>query len=154
MSATSVTQHVRAPRTAVFRALIDPVSVAAWRVPDGMDSEVHELDAREGGAFRVSLHYRRPTGSGKSSAATDTFHGRFLELVRDERVVEALEFETDDPQLRGEMTITTRLTDADGGTDVSLVHEGVPPGVRPEDNELGTRMALARLAALVEAERR
>jgi hypothetical protein len=30
------------------------------------------------------------------------------------------------------------------------MHEGIPPGVRLADNEMGTRMALDKLAALVE----
>ena len=59
--------------------------------------------------------------------------------------------ETTDPALRGEMTITTTLADADGGADVLLVYEGLPRGVPIADNETGTRMALAKLAALVEA---
>jgi activator of Hsp90 ATPase-like protein len=58
--------------------------------------------------------------------------------------------ETDDAELRGEMTITTTLTDAGVGTDVTMLHEGLPPGVPPEDNETGTAMALAKLAALLE----
>lgn len=62
-----------------------------------------------------------------------------------------LEFETADPGLRGEMTITTTLADADGGTEVVFLHEGIPSGVPPADNETGTRMALANLAALVGA---
>jgi hypothetical protein len=61
------------------------------------------------------------------------------------------EFETADPALRGEMTITITLVDADGGTDLHAVHDGLPPGVAPADNELGWRLALAKLAALVEA---
>jgi hypothetical protein len=65
-------------------------------------------------------------------------------------VVEVFEFETADPQLRGEMTLTTTLVDVDGGTEVVVVHEGVPPGVPIADNETGTRMALDRLAAFVE----
>ena len=65
-------------------------------------------------------------------------------------MVEVLEFETDDPALRGVMTMTTTLTDADGGTDVHVVHEGVPDAVPVADNETGTRMALANLARLVE----
>lgn len=68
-----------------------------------------------------------------------------------ELVVEVDEFETEDPALRGEMTITIRLTDADGGTRVLAVHDGLPPGVSPADNETGWRMALAKLAAFVEA---
>jgi hypothetical protein len=52
------------------------------------------------------------------------------------------------------MTVTITLVDADGGTDVLGVHAGLPPGVPPADNETGWRMALAKLAALVEADER
>jgi hypothetical protein len=71
--------------------------------------------------------------------------------VPDEQVVEVLEFETADPGLRGEMTITTTLTEAGGGTEVLIVHEGIPDKIPAADNEMGTRMALAHLARLVEA---
>ncbi len=77
-------------------------------VPDGMTSHVHTFDAREGGAFRISLTYEAPTGMGKTTAHTDTHHGRFMKLVPNERVVEVVEFETPDPALQGEMTITNR----------------------------------------------
>ncbi|MDT7580890.1 MAG: hypothetical protein QOK35_2154, partial [Pseudonocardiales bacterium] len=40
--------------------------------------------------------------------------------------------------------------DVDGGTAVTGRHENLPPGVRPEDNELGWRMSMGKLAALVE----
>ena len=102
--------------------------------------------AREGGAIRVSLTYDEPTGTGKTTSRTDTYRGRFVKLVRNQRVVEADEFETDDPALRGEMTITISLADADGGTDLVAVHDGLPRGVSP-----AWQMALAKLAALVEA---
>jgi len=116
-----------------------------------MTSNVHEFDAREGGSFRISLTYDAPTATGKTTAHTDTYHGHFAKLVPNEQVVEVLEFETADPDLRGVMTITTTLADADGGTDVLVVHEGIPGGVATSDNETGTRMSLANLAALVEA---
>ncbi len=140
-----------APRSDVYRALLDADAVARWRVPDGMSSQVHEFDAREGGSFRVSLTYDAPARTGKSAQNTDTYHGHFVKLVPDEQVVEVFEFETDDPALRGEMTITTTLTDADDGTDVVIVHEGLPDSVPPADNETGTRMSLDNLARLVEA---
>ena len=150
---TRVHRHVDAPRAVVYRLLLDPAALARWRVPDGMTAEVHELDAREGGAVRVSLTYAEATGTGKTAEHTDTYHGRFVRLVPDELVVEAHEFETDDPTLRGEMVSTIALADAPGGgTDVVGVHENLPPGVRAEDNETGWRMALAKLAALAEAE--
>ena len=150
MQATHVRRHVRAPRARVYRALLDAGAIAAWRVPDGMTSVVHEFDAREGGSFRISLSYDAPDRAGKTAAATDTYHGRFERLVPGERVVEVVEFETDDPGLRGEMTITTTLADAGDGTDVSIVHEGLPDSVPAADNEAGTRMSLDNLARLVE----
>jgi uncharacterized protein YndB with AHSA1/START domain len=147
---TQVSWHVRAPRQAVYRALLDVDAIAAWRVPDGMSSHVHEFDPREDGSFRISLTYDTPGQAGKSAAHTDTYHGRFLRLVPDEQVIEEFEFETDDPDLRSTMTMTTTLTDAGDGTDVLVRHEGVPDRVPAADNETGTRMALAKLARLVE----
>jgi uncharacterized protein YndB with AHSA1/START domain len=69
----------------------------------------------------------------------------------DERVVEVDEFETQDAALRGLMTITITLADADGGTHLLAVHDGLPPGVSSADSEAGWRMALEKLAAFVEA---
>jgi uncharacterized protein YndB with AHSA1/START domain len=150
MSSTRISRRVNAPRASVYRALIDARAVAAWRVPPGMTSHVHVFEPREGGSIRISLTYDAPTGTGKTTAHTDTYHGRFLKLVPDEQVVEVVEFETAESALRGEMTITISLADADGGTDVIAVHDGVPSGVSPADNETGWRLSLARLAALVE----
>ncbi|WP_405641545.1 SRPBCC domain-containing protein [Streptomyces sp. NBC_00019] len=150
MYSTRVSCRVNAPRAAVYRMLVDADALARWRVPEGMSSEVHAFDAREGGAFRISLTYDLPTGTGKSGSHTDTYHGRFLQLVPDERVVEEFEFETGDPALRGTMTMTTTLTDVAGGTEVVVLHEGIPDAVPADQNEEGTRMALAHLARLVE----
>lgn len=151
-AATRVQQHVDAPRAVVYRLLLDPAAVARWKVPDGMTAIVHRFEPREGGAIRVSLVYDAPTAAGKSAEHTDTYHGRFVRLVPDELVVEADEFETDDPALRGEMISTIALADAPGGgTIVTGVHEGLPSAVSAEDNETGWRMALAKLAALAEA---
>ena len=151
MSSTRLRRHINAPRARVYRALIDPIDVVRWKVPTGMTSRVHQYDAREGGAIRVSLTYDAPTGTGKTSSQTDTYHGRFVRLVPNEQVIEIDEFETADPGLQGEMTITITLKDADGGTELVAAHDGLPPGVPPADNEAGWREALDRLAALVEA---
>ncbi len=150
MSATRISCHINASRAAVYRALLDARAVAKWKVPDGMTCHVHTIDAREGGSFRISLTYDALTGTGKTTAHTDTYHGRFVKLVPNEQIVELDEFETRDPTLRGEVTITITLADRDGGTDLLAVHEGLPPGVSPADNEVGWQMALAKLAALVE----
>ncbi len=155
MSTTELARTMAAPRHDVYRALLDPEAVQQWMVPDGMSAEVHSFDPVEGGTFRISLTYDQRTGSGKTSAQTDTFHGTFALLVPDHEIVQLVEFETDDPSMQGEMTITYQLTDAglaDGtiGTMVTGSHEGLPPGIPVAENELGWRMSMAKLARLVE----
>src|SRR3954470_7243047 len=130
MSTTRVRCTIRAPREAVYRALLDP---ASWRFPAEMTCEVHELDAREGGRLRISLTYEAPDRVGKTQGRTDSYRGRFVRLVPNELVVEEDEFETDDPELQGVMTSTIRLFDADGATELVATHEGLPPGVAPAD---------------------
>ena len=150
VSSTRISRHIDAPRAAVYRALIDARAVATWMVPDGMSSHIHTFDAREGGAFRISLTYDQLTGTGKTTAHTDTYHGRFVELVPNERVAQVVEFETSDPGMQGEMTITFTLSDARGGTDLLAIHDRLPPGLSPADNATGWRMSLDKLATLVE----
>ncbi len=153
MASTCISRHMNAPRARVYKSLIDAGAIAKWKVPTGMTCQVHEFEGREGGAFRISLTYDEQTGTGKTTAQTDTYRGRFVTLVPNERVVEVDEFETANPALRGEMTITITLSDADGGTNVLAVHDGLPPGLSASDNEAGWRMALDKLADLVEARR-
>jgi uncharacterized protein YndB with AHSA1/START domain len=150
-ASTKVSRTIRAPRRAVYEACLDPAAIAAWRVPDNMKAQVHAFDAHEGGTYRMSLTYRDPRQSpgGKTSEDTDTFQGRFVELVPDEKIVEAVAFDTRDPGFAGEMKMTTLLADADGGTEVTMLCQDLPPGIRPEDNEEGTRQALHKLAALL-----
>src|SRR5215218_4242507 len=150
MSSTGVTRHLHAPRARVYRAFIDAKAVETWMVPTGMTSQVHVFEGREGGAFRISLTYDAPTAAGKTTAHTDTYHGRFVTLVPNERIVQVVEFETADPAMQGEMTITVTLRDVDGGTELVAVHDGLPPGVSTADNETGWRMSLEKLADLVE----
>jgi uncharacterized protein YndB with AHSA1/START domain len=153
MSSTRVVRVIRAPRARVYRALLDPAEVPRWLHPDGMRCEVHAFEPRVGGRFRISLTYEDPAfaGRGKSGGATDTFSGRFVELVPEQRVVETVEFESGEAAFRGGQRLIITLTDAPGGTELTWQHEGLPPGLKPEDNEAGTRMTLDRLASLVES---
>lgn len=87
----------------------------------------------------------------QTSAHTDTYRGHFIRLVENELVVEALEFETDDPAFAGEMIMTTTITPTNDGAVVEMVHDKVPDAVRRADNEAGMRMALTRLTSMFEA---
>jgi uncharacterized protein YndB with AHSA1/START domain len=151
---TRATRWVRAAPAEVYRALLDPYAVAAWRVPNGMTATIHQFDARQGGRFRISLH---PGGLGAGTETpqrTETFRGQFTRLVPGQLVVEAIEFESPDPAMAAVLTITTELREADGGCEVTMTHDNAPPGADRAADEVALQMALVRLAAWVETEPR
>ncbi len=84
--------------------------------------------------------------AGKTSRHSDIFHGCFLELVPDKRIVEQVEFESGEPAFGGEMTITTTLVPVYGGTEVIFIAKHVPAGIRPEDHYKGMMSTLENLA--------
>ncbi|MEO7689219.1 MAG: SRPBCC family protein [Sphingomonas sp.] len=146
-----VSRIIKAPRAKLYAACLDPEMLARWRAPDRMSGVVHSFDAHIGGTYRMSLIYKASKrGAGKTSNDTDSFTGRFVELVPDEKIVESIAFESDDPAYAGTMSLTTSFEEVPGGTNVTMKFDGLPPGIRPEDNETGTRQSLAKLAALVE----
>jgi uncharacterized protein YndB with AHSA1/START domain len=151
-ASTVVSRIVGAPRQAVYRALLDGNALAAWLPPDSMRGVVHAFDARAGGSFRISLIHADGGAAmrGKSSESTDTVRGRFVELIPNERVTWATEFESADPAFAGEMLVTWTLEPAGSRTQVTVLCENIPPGIKSEDNEAGCRSTLENLAAYLE----
>jgi uncharacterized protein YndB with AHSA1/START domain len=150
-SHTVVSRVVNASRGAVYRAFLDRDAVATWLPPGSMTGVVHAFDARAGGAFSMSLVYPAGEGArGKTSQRTDTFRGRFVELIADERIVWATQFDSADPSFAGEMTVRWTLAPAGNGTEVTVHCENIPSGIRPQDNEAGCRATLEKLAAFLE----
>jgi len=144
---------IRASPRTLYRALLDPEAVATWRPPDGMRCRIHAFDPREGGTFRMSLIYADADHAmrGKTSDHADVVHGRFIALIPDERIVERVTFVSDDPAFAGAMTVTTILAPAPGGTEVTILCEDVPDGIRPGDHQAGMASTLKNLAAFAEA---
>jgi uncharacterized protein YndB with AHSA1/START domain len=131
---------------------VDPAAIASWRPPQGMKAEIHTFDPREGGGYRMSFLYTEPDPEvqGKTSDHTDTFEGRFVGLIPGERIVEEIDFVSDDPAFRGTMTITTTFRPVSGGTEVTVVCEDVPEGIGESEHKAGIASSLANLAAFVE----
>jgi uncharacterized protein YndB with AHSA1/START domain len=151
-TSTRVSRIIKAPRKAVYRAFLDPGVLAAWLPPETMTGQVHTLEPRVGGRFHLTLTYPDPSQSprGKSSENTDTVAGTFAELVPDEKIVWVTKFESPDPSFAGEMMITWSFADALEGTEVTVLCENIPRGIRPGDNEAGTRSSLENLARFLE----
>jgi uncharacterized protein YndB with AHSA1/START domain len=152
LASTVVSRVINASREGVYRAFLDQDALVAWLPPDSMRGVVHAFDAREGGAFEMSLVYPEVDRSsrGKTDESTDTFRGRFVKLIPNERIVWAVEFESADPSLAGEMIVDWTLVPAGNGTKVTVLCKNIPRGIRPEDNEAGSRSTLEKLASLLD----
>jgi uncharacterized protein YndB with AHSA1/START domain len=148
----SASRVIRASPRAIYEAFLDPEAVASWRPPEGMTCQIYAFDPREGGTFRMSFAYMDTdhTERGKTSEHADVFQGRFLELVPNERIVELVEFESDDPAFAGAMTIITTLAAVAAGTEVTILCENVPSGIRPGDHQIGMTSTLKNLASFTE----
>lgn len=142
---------IRASAATIYRALLDAGARSAWLPPAGMTGRVEEFDPIVGGGYRMVLTYDDPDrGTGKSTEDADVVKARFLELEPNARVVEAVDFESDDPAFAGTMTMTWTLTPTAGGTEVAVMAEDVPDGISAEDHRAGMRSSLVNLAAFVE----
>ena len=125
----------------------------AWLPPAGMRGRALEFDFRAGGRYRIELTYEEaalPGGVGKSTERTDVSKGTFLELVPDRRIVQSVEFESDDRAFAGEMVITWTLEPAEGGTRVTVTAEHAPAGISAEHHAAGLASSLENLARFVE----
>ena len=137
MSTSRVSRLIQAPRETVYRACSEPAELVCWRMPQDMRARLLGVD---GATYRMALDY--PDGR------ADTFSATFVERVPDRKIVERVSF--DAPERAGAMTVTTTLRPLDRGTEVTVLMENLPAAIKPEDNDEGTRQALARLAELVE----
>ena len=143
-ASTRTSRVIEAPRDALYRAFTDPAALAVWLSPGEMTGKVHEFDARIGSGYRMSLFYpaSEQASRGKTAALEDRFTARFVELTPPARIVQAISFDSADPAFAGEMTMVVTFEDRDGGTEVTILFENIPPGIRPEDNDAGTQSSL------------
>ncbi len=139
---------IRARPEELYAAFLDPIALIDWLPPAEMTGEIHEFDARVGGGYRMSLFYPPDERAfrGKTSDREDRVKVRIVELAPPRRIVEAVSFVTTDPAFFGEMTLMATFEEVSGGTEVTLVFENLPPGLRAEDNEAGSRLSLEQLA--------
>jgi uncharacterized protein YndB with AHSA1/START domain len=145
MAGNTIKLHrvLKAPPQRVYKAFVDADALARWLPPYGFLCQVHQIDAKVGGSFRMSF---TNFGSGKGHS----FGGKYLELKPGERLRYTDKFE--DPNLPGEMVTTVTLKKVSCGTELDVVQEGVPEVIPAEMCYLGWQESLAQLARLVEPE--
>ena len=142
---------IAAPPGRVWAALVDPGALKAWLPPGGMTGRFERFDARPGGSYRLVLTYPDATGApGKATADSDIVEARFVDISPGVRVVQAVDFVSDDPANVGTMTMTWEVTAVDAGTRVDIRADDVPDGISAEDHAAGLSSSLAKLAAYLE----
>lgn len=147
----SASRVIKASPQVLYQAFLDPTSLVSWLPPGGMKGEIQRFEPREGGSYRMALTYEGAEHTpGKSSEHADVVEGRFVELVPNVRVVQLIDFESDDPEFAGTMKMTWSLARVPTGTEVSISCENVPDGISKEDHAVGLASSLENLAAFVE----
>lgn len=134
---------LKAPPERVYRAFLDAKAMCKWLPPRGYVAEMHSIDARVGGSYRMSF-------TSFNTGEAQSFGGTYTELKPHERIVYTDRF--DDPNLPGEMLTTVTLRAVSCGTDLSIVQAGVPAAIPAEMCYLGWQDSLFQLAGVVETE--
>ncbi len=134
---------LRATPERVYRAFIDAAAMSKWLPPNGFTGQVHHIDAKVGGTYKMSF-------TNFTTGKSHSFGGEFLELIPHERIRYTDRF--DDPNLPGQIQTTISLNKVSVGTELNIVQEGVPAAIPAEACYLGWQESLTLLAKLVEAE--
>jgi len=142
---------IAAPPDRVYAALVDPEALTAWLPPDGMSGRFERFDAKPGGSYRLILTYADASAApGKTTADSDVVEAHFVEIVLGVRVVQAVNFVSDDPARAGTMTMTWEVAAEEHGTRVEFRAEDVPAGISADDHATGMTSSLANLAKHLE----
>jgi uncharacterized protein YndB with AHSA1/START domain len=117
-----------------------------------MTARFERFDPRPGGSYRLVLTYADPADAvPKSSADSDIIEARYVDIVPNDRIVQAVDFVSGDPQFAGTMTMTWAVVAVDGGTRVDITADDVPDGISPDDHATGLRSSLENLATFIES---
>lgn len=127
----------------IYRAFIDRDAMAKWLPPNGYTCNVHHMDARVGGTYKMSF-------TNFTTQKSMSFGGEYRELVENERLRYTDNF--DDPNLSGEIQVTVILKKVSLGTEITIVQEGLPTVIPLEACYVGWQQSLNNLAKLVEPE--
>src|SRR4029434_520433 len=143
----SASKLIRASASRIYQAFATPNAMETWLPPQGMTGRMLNFAFREGSAYRMRLTYSDPLhASGKTTNDADEVEVRFVRLVEDKRIEQAVRFNSEDPAFSGEMRIVWVLEPVVGGTLLTVRCENVPAGIRPEDHQAGLMSTLNNLA--------
>src|SRR5262245_18539948 len=123
-----VPRVLKAPPERVYRAFLDAAALAKWLPPHGFTCTVHQFDPKAGGTFNMSF-------TSHTNQQSDSSHGKYLELVPNQKIVHDDQF--DYPNLPGVLHVTITFKQVLCGTELNIVQEGIPDVIPVEMCYLG-----------------
>jgi uncharacterized protein YndB with AHSA1/START domain len=115
--ALRLTRRFKAPREAVFRAFTDPVALAKWFGPEGVQVTNVEVDLRSGGTYSMVF--------GEEDGESHGLSGVYREISPPERLV--MTWAWDHGDMAGvETLVTIEFAVAGAETELTLTHEKLP----------------------------
>ena len=128
---------IKAPRDQVYAAWADPAQLKQWFGPENVKTRALIADARVGGEFRWDLV--------NSEGEKMTMRGEYRELQPDKKIVFTWQWQDDEDWGNHVSIVTVELDDADGGTELRLIHEQLPNEESRDGHTRGWNSALDKL---------
>lgn len=153
---TQNSRNIKVTPEDVYNAFINPKALEMWQAPGDMTAKVHNFDLRVGGGYQMSLFYPDSEKGlkGKTTDKEDKYIARFVELIPNKKLVEAIKFDTSNPDFTEEMIMEVTFNPVNVGTRVTFLFKNIPNGIKLEDNEAGTISSLEKLAKYVEGKKK
>lgn len=145
---TKNSRDIKAKAETIYQAFINPKALEVWLAPADMKGKVHSFDLKIGGGYSMSLFYPDTENKlrGKTTGKEDRFTARFIDLSTNKKIVQAINFDTQNKEFAGERIMEVSLNAIDNGTRVTFFFKNIPIGINPADNEIGTISTLEKLA--------
>jgi len=128
---------INAPRDRVYAAWTDLAQLKLWFGPENVQTRDLIADARVGGKFRWDLI--------NSEGEEMTCRGEYRELQPGKKIVFTWQWEDDEDWEDNISVVTVELDDADGGTELRLIHEQLPNEDSRDGHSRGWNSALDKL---------
>ena len=128
---------IKAPRARVYAAWTDPAQLREWFGPENVQTRNLVAETRVGGKFRWDVI--------SAEGEKMTLRGEYRELQPDRKIVFTWQWEDDEDWENHNSVVTVELKDADGGTELRLIHEQLPNEASRDGHTRGWNSALGKL---------
>ncbi len=140
--ALRLSRRFKAPREAVFHAFTDPVALAKWFGPEGVQVTNVKVDLRSGGAYSMVF--------GEKDGESRGLSGVYREISPPERLV--MTWAWDHGDMAGmETLVTIEFAAAGAETELTLTHEKLPSQNSLDMHKQGWTSSFNCLDRLIEA---